>query len=886
MPVTTEQLVRIMPHASRKKLTDWLGALNEAMAAYEINTALRMAAFVSQLAHESGEFNFMSELWGPTPAQKRYEPVTDLSKRLGNKEAGDGYRYRGRGPIQITGRANYQRYGELLGLDLVAQPDLAATPEVGFRIAALYWQTNGLNACADKGLFKLITKRINGGYNGLPQRVAFYQAALAALGAKLPAGNDLMVAAGKAPSKAMLKAAGQVPEQTLPRGFEAVAAAGEAKGKAGKKAAPASPSLPPLNVRPDTLDFRDRMYVPTLVEVPTHLPLGDYIDHGVPILDQGTEGACTGFGLATVANYLLRRRRVMPDAVPVSAKMFYDLARRYDEWPGENYSGSSARGAMKGWHKHGVCPEALYPSGTRKKTVLDEARAVEARQRPLGAYFRVNHKDLVAMHAAIAEVGILYATASVHEGWSQVGEDGAITLSDTMIGGHAFAIVAYDQDGFWLQNSWGPTWGKGGFAHISYDDWLRNGTDVWVARLGAPVTLRTEAGVAALSTAATAASASHAIVDLRPHIVSVGNQGQLRQGGDYGMDAEDLAQIFESDIPRITAGWNKVRVLLYAHGGLVPESSAIQRLADYRPALLKGEVYPLAFIWKTDYWTTLVNILEDAMRRRRPEGFLDAAKDFMLDRLDDALEPLARKLTGKAAWDEMKENALATSQPGAAGDLVVTHLEKLRKQLGDKLEIHIVGHSAGSILHAGMISRLLKAKFTIETCTLWAPACTVKVFNEHYAAPIQAERIKRFNLFVLSDQTEQDDNCARIYNKSLLYLVSDAFEDKPRIPGFRDGEPILGMERWIRKELGWLLKHPGCKVVLSPSQVAVGGLKSQARHHGDFDDDPDTVASTFAAITGATAAAAGAELSFKPSVDHLRERRLSLDLRTTARRAG
>ena len=102
------------------------------------------------------------------------------------------------------------------------------------------------------------------------------------------------------------------------------------------------------------------------------------------------------------------------------------------------------------------------------------------------------------MHAAIAEVGILYATATVHSGWEKVDAEGTIPLETTPLGGHAFAIVAYDTQGFWIQNSWGPDWGLRGFAHISYDDWLSNGTDVWVARLGAPVELRKLASTAAL----------------------------------------------------------------------------------------------------------------------------------------------------------------------------------------------------------------------------------------------------------------------------------------------------------------------------------------------------------------------------------------------------
>ena len=117
-----------------------------------------------------------------------------------------------------------------------------------------------------------------------------------------------------------------------------------------------------LDARPDTLDFRDRMFEPTLIEVQTEWPLDEYRKMKVPILDQGTEGACTGFGLATVVHYLLRTRNYIPDPDEVSPRMLYDMARRYDEWPGERYSGSSARGAMKGWHKHGVCsrPHWVY----------------------------------------------------------------------------------------------------------------------------------------------------------------------------------------------------------------------------------------------------------------------------------------------------------------------------------------------------------------------------------------------------------------------------------------------------------------------------------------------------------------------------------------------
>jgi predicted chitinase len=150
------------------------------MIKYQINTPLRASAFLAQLAHESGEFKYMEEIWGPTPAQKRYEGRADL----GNTQPGDGYRFRGRGPIQITGRANYKKYGELLGVDLVANPDLAAKPEYALRIAALYWKMRGCNELADDGDFKSITLAINGGLTNLAERQRYYESAKKALGVK------------------------------------------------------------------------------------------------------------------------------------------------------------------------------------------------------------------------------------------------------------------------------------------------------------------------------------------------------------------------------------------------------------------------------------------------------------------------------------------------------------------------------------------------------------------------------------------------------------------------------------------------------------------------------------------------------------------------------
>ena len=133
-----------------------------------IDTDLREAHFWAQAAHETGGFRWFTEIWGPTPAQKRYERRKDL----GNVQTGDGYRYRGRGIFQLTGRANYERYGELIGIDLLRNPDEASQPATALRIACEYWRDHDLNALADKDDLVGLTRKINGGTNGIQDRKA------------------------------------------------------------------------------------------------------------------------------------------------------------------------------------------------------------------------------------------------------------------------------------------------------------------------------------------------------------------------------------------------------------------------------------------------------------------------------------------------------------------------------------------------------------------------------------------------------------------------------------------------------------------------------------------------------------------------------------------
>lgn len=160
-----------------------LSALNIALIKANCNSALRQAAFIAQCAHETACFKFLIEIWGPTEQQKKYDPPSDLAKRLGNAEKGDGFKYRGRGWLQTTGKYNYAKLAKALNLPLVERPDLVNTPEIAGLAAANYWLEHDLNTLADEGWakFEILTKKINGGLNGLFERKKYFAKALQVL---------------------------------------------------------------------------------------------------------------------------------------------------------------------------------------------------------------------------------------------------------------------------------------------------------------------------------------------------------------------------------------------------------------------------------------------------------------------------------------------------------------------------------------------------------------------------------------------------------------------------------------------------------------------------------------------------------------------------------
>jgi len=176
MSITQQQLLKILPNAGPQAGV-FVSVLNTAMNRYGIVGARRAAAFITQVGHESGQLRYVREIWGPTAQQAAYEGRADL----GNTMRGDGSKYRGRGLIQITGRANYAACGEALGLDLISNPELLELPQHAAMSAGWFWSTKGLNTLADQGQFAKITRRINGGLTGQAGRQALYEKALKVL---------------------------------------------------------------------------------------------------------------------------------------------------------------------------------------------------------------------------------------------------------------------------------------------------------------------------------------------------------------------------------------------------------------------------------------------------------------------------------------------------------------------------------------------------------------------------------------------------------------------------------------------------------------------------------------------------------------------------------
>ena len=668
-----------------------------------------------------------------------------------------------------------------------------------------------------------------------------------------------------------------------------------------------------LDARPDRPDLRDRIYQPPLVSLPHQYPPPEWIKTYLPkyskaglILDQGEEGACTGFGLAAVINYLLFRQFVIvktPPSPTVSTRMIYHLARKYDEWPGEDYEGSSCRGAMKGWFHHGVCSDKLWPyrdqNGDAKFIPPDPKWDADAAQRPLGAYYRIMKDSITDLQAAINEVGAVYVSSDVHRGWdSIVSTKSAIPTipwktGTAPVGGHAFALVGYDASGFIMQNSWGEDWGFHGFARVMYDDWLSNGDDAWVAVMGAPIAARAPAiMLASLRTLSVSdahlgaglanGATADAVAELpRPnawatetavnHTVILGNDGLPDH---VTLEDADAAAAVERVCYELPKAWLKSpknggrRIAVYAHGGLNDLTASLERAKVMGPWFEQNSVYPIFIAWQSGVADTIENIIGDLIDDL-VSGAQDRKTRSLVDTVSDARDYLIEAtaiVPARPIWSQMKQNAVAAS----SGDGGMVALARCLARLGEdysNLEIHLVGHSAGAILLGAFLDQLAGNRLTARTVSLYAPACTVAFANRTYLPAAEKKVIdpKRVVCDVLSNANELDDTVGP-YGKSLLYLVSRALEPSHKTP-------ILGMEATWEPKLdkegvfaapapgrpnpevafwrkSWLKLSDDAQVLEKERVVEELPAFSSRSVHGCFDNWIDGIEQTLARILG------------------------------------
>jgi pimeloyl-ACP methyl ester carboxylesterase len=638
-----------------------------------------------------------------------------------------------------------------------------------------------------------------------------------------------------------------------------------------------------LDARPDRLDLRDLPFRPSVVNLEPRFPDADKISQFLPtylraglILNQGKEGACTGFGLAATINFQLWARAGYPGNLDdkVSSRMLYKLAKYYDEWPDEDYSGSSCRGALKGWQKHGVCSETLWD--TEPLDGWDK----DAVSRPVGIYYRINKQSVVDMQSAIRTMNAIYVSATVHAGWGKVKKVANATSHEQLplieqkteiLGGHAFSIVGYNERGFIVQNSWGADWGASGFAVLSYQDWVENGSDAWVLGMGVPVAQ------------ANAASPKYRVHSRRPagsapvtgwqeghdplrdrkgawsleegyrHTLVTGNNGVLLNRMPHLEGAEANARYIAYTLPRAALA-DKRDLLVYLHGGLGSEESSLDRIRIMGPWLNECGLYPLFVTWKSGWSEILRDMVEDKAHQMFGAPPAQGIGERISEAWDRGIEMLTRDLLVRSMWNEMKENIASGMAKNADAGLsaLATQLSALAGDVPG-LRIHLVGHSAGSIIAGHLLSRFAESGTAVESCTLYAPACDVAFANRHF----RQLPVNKLTIHTLSDKLELDDTTGP-YRKSLLYLVSRALERLHKTP-------ILGMQNahdpariteefWHADTLDslrdWQQFYPRAGVRLLENAQVSNGARSVKACHGCFDNAVAILGDTVGRLTG------------------------------------
>ncbi|HEV2839830.1 MAG TPA: caspase family protein [Chthoniobacterales bacterium] len=333
---------------------------------------------------------------------------------------------------------------------------------------------------------------------------------------------------------------------------------------------------------------------------------------------------------------------------------------------------------------------------------------------------------------------------------------------------------------------------------------------------------------------------------LRPHVINL-NLGRLSSTGEFQTSEADVDAIFEEHLQKWAEArpGQKLPIVFYAHGGLTSEQSGLLNADRQVEWWLENGAYPIHFVWETGLWETLGQILNPNRQR---------AIDWLAP-VDGALERLAHAIGGVKIWSGMKVSAERAADKDGGARYAGRKLKEFceRPEFKDRVELHAVGHSAGSIFHAYFIPAALEEKApAFRTLHFLAPAIRVDTFERQLLGKIgEGKGIGHLSMFTMARDFEMDDNCASVYHKSLLYLIYYALEPDRKTP-------ILGLEESIRanprlKRLFDLDRQGGGAGEVIWSVTRTGVLPpnaSTSRRHGDFNEDAPTMESVGQRILG------------------------------------
>lgn len=500
-------------------------------------------------------------------------------------------------------------------------------------------------------------------------------------------------------------------------------------GRARGESIPAGKGSPALSsVRPDRSDFRDFPYRPSLMRPQDRkLPRAP----SGPVWDQGGEATCVGFALATaIGDQLAALER---EDTTVSARMLYEAAREHDEFLDDGEGGTSLRGAIKGFFHNGACraETAPYLPGDTTWSLGIEA-AVEAGNVALGAYYKVEPR-LSDTQLAICEAGSVLVSARVHQGWLGRLPKGQIPFRKEPIGTHAFVLLGYDDKGFILQNSWGPTWGfwngQPGLAHWSYSDWAENIIDTWVLRLAprAPGTLELRARGSDQPAPGRPRRSS-----ILGHVVQTEQDGITRSGSlSPGLASLRETAVFLAnriDLPgkKPRDGTKYADIALFLHDPFLDADEPAQLVKALVEPFKKQKIYPFHIFHGLDAAQSFIARMEHEARTATDRYRLSPVE---LTRWLNSRAPAA----GRAILDQLAAAAVAAAQPGGAVSEVLSCLMSEILAAGQERRLHLVGLGMGSVI-AQALAPL--APMPVASLTLIDPVGKITSADAAIAHPV------------------------------------------------------------------------------------------------------------------------------------------------------